>query len=416
MLDTTRAILVCGRLALDGRAGWVMFVRVAKWVAGRIMRLVPEAVLGRVLPGEFGFDPRQRPGPPTAPSDDIRLFIAPVNYAGQGHQWARAVEKHVPAAGAVNMMVRMNADFEHPADSVVPLGFYAASQKWQRAQRDAVTKYFTHVMVEAEKPPFGAVLDETVVGQVRRLQRHGLGVLMLCHGSDIRLPSRHLENYPTSPFRDGMADVAPVLEKIVRENRSLLDRLGLPVFVSTPDLLLDVPTARWLPVVVDPETWMTDAVPLDRQVPVVTHAPSRGPVKGSELIDPVLTALAAEGLIEYRRIEGVAFEVMPSVYRDADIVIDQIRLGDYGVAACEAMAAGRVVVGHVSSHARSRVLEATGLDLPVVEATAETLDRVIRDILTDRERHRSLAESGPRFVRAVHDGRRSATVLEPFLK
>jgi hypothetical protein len=392
-----------------------MFVRAAKWVAGRVMRFVPEALLGRMLPGEFRFDPSAVPAPVAAPDASIRLLIAPVNYAGQGWQWARAVERHVPGAGAVSMVVRMRGDFAHPADYVVPLGHYAASRRWQRSQRDAVTQAFTHVMIEAEKQPFGAVLDETVKGQVERLVRDGLGVLMLCHGSDIRLPSRHIENYPTSPFRDGMAGVAPVLEKVASENRRLLDRLGLPVFVSTPDLLLDVPTAHWLPVVVEPDAWATAIAPLDRQVPVVAHAPSSGPVKGSALIDPVLTALAAEGIIEYRRIEGVPFEAMPSVYRDADIVIDQVRLGDYGVAACEAMAAGRVVVGHVSSHARARVLESTGLALPVVEATADTLEDVIRAVIADRARHRALAERGPEFVRAVHDGRRSASVLEPFL-
>lgn len=379
------------------------------------MRLVPERILGRVLPGQFAFSPDEMPPPPRVPEADIRLFIAPVNYAGQGWLWARAVSSHVPGAAAVNMVVRTRADFAHPADSVVPLGFYAASRSWQRKQRDAVTRGFTHVMIEAEKQPFGAILDESVSGQATRLKGRGVSVMMLCHGSDIRLPSRHIANNPDSPFLDSLQPVSSVLERTARDNRRLLDRLGVPVLVSTPDLLLDVPYASWLPVVVEPELWRVDEFPLQRDRPVVAHAPSSGSVKGSELIDPILRELDSEGLLEYRRIEGVPFAKMPAAYRDADIVIDQVRLGDYGVAACEAMAAGRVVVGNVSPSARAFVREQTGLEVPVVQATAGGLDAVLRNVLQDRAGYQAVAKAGAAFASEVHDGRASAKVLEKFL-
>lgn len=392
-----------------------MIISAAKWLAGRMMRLVPEGILGRLLPGKFRFDARNTPRPPNAPDARIRLFIAPVNYAGQGHQWARAVVANIDGASAVNMVCRIGSDFRHPADNVVPLGYYAASKRWQRMQRDAVTAGFTHVMIESEKQPFGAVLDETVQGQARRLQAHGVSVMMLCHGSDIRLPSRHITNNPGSPFLDSLAAVSPVLERIAAGNRKLLDELGLPVFVSTPDLLLDVPYATWLPVVVDPNLWRSDVSPFTREIPVVAHAPSSGSVKGSEVIDPLLRRLDAEGAIAYRRVEALPFEEMPQLYRDADIVIDQLRLGDYGVSACEAMAAGRIVVGHVSERSRSYVKTTTGRELPIVEATVDDLEAVLRQIVADRERSRARAKDGVEFVSEVHDGRLAADVLRPFL-
>lgn len=388
----------------------------AKWAAGRLLRLVPEPILGRILPGGFRYSMKDRPSPPVAPSASIRLYIAPVNYAGQGWHWARAVERHVDDAGAVNMVVRTGRDFRHPADHVVPLGVYAASRSWQRAHRRAVLSGFSHVLIEAEKQPFGAVLDETVPSQVRELDRAGVSVLMLCHGSDIRSPSRHIARYPDSPFLDSMAGIAPRLERIAQRNRRLLDELARPVFVSTPDLLADVPEARWLPTIVDPAQWASASVPLERARPIVAHAPSSAPTKGSDLIDPVLRRLDAEGLVEYRRIERVPFERMPEVYRDADIVLDQFRLGDYGVAACEAMAAGRVVVAHVSEVVREHVRSETGLDLPIVEASADTLEAVLRSLVASPDEAQATAAAGEAFVRAVHDGRRSAEVLRPFLE
>ncbi|MBB5632666.1 hypothetical protein BKA04_000889 [Cryobacterium mesophilum] len=380
------------------------------------MRLVPERLLGQVLPRAYRFDPRELPPAPQAPAAPRRLYITPANFAGQGWQWAHAITEHVPDAAAVNMAVRSGDGFAHPTDYSVPLGFYTASRRWQRRERDIVSRGFTHVLVEAERHPFGAVLDETVSSQVRRLIRHGVGVVMLCHGTDIRLPSRHAAANPDSPFLGSLAEAAPSLERVAARNRRLLDELGLPVLVTTPDLILDVPYAHWLPSIIEPERWATASGVLQRTRPVVVHAPSSAATKGSQQIDPILSRLDAEGVISYRRVFGVPFSEMPGLYADSDIVVDQISFGDYGVVALEAMAAGRVVVSHVSPHARSQVLGATGFEVPVVEATAARLDEVVRGIVTDRQRYREVARQAVDFVTEIHDGRRSAGILAEYLR
>lgn len=392
-----------------------MVLKSLKWVMGRVLRLIPESVLGRILPGELRFNPASRPAPPSAPDTPIRLYIAPVNYAGQGWHWARAAELNLDGVGAVNMVAQMAADFSHPADNVVPVGFYAASKRWQREQFDAIASGFTHVLVEAEKRPFGAVLDETLTQQVNRLLSDGVKVAMVCHGSDIRLPSAHAMRHPESPFRDSMGRFASAYEKVARENRRVLDELALPIFVSTPDLVIDVPAATWLPVVVDPSLWASDASVLERRIPVVAHAPSRGPMKGSDMIDPILQGLEAEGLIEYRRVEKVPFSEMPAVYRDADVVLDQFRIADYGVAACEAMAAGRVVVANVSEHARRRVREISGMELPIIQAGPDNVGDVLRHIVAERDEARRFAARGVDLASTLHDGRIAARALGEFL-
>jgi len=138
-------------------------------------------------------------------------------------------------------------------------------------------------------------------------------------------------------------------------------------------------------------------------------------MKGTELVEPTLQRLHHEGLIEYRRLTTVPHDQMVAAYRDADIVLDQFSLGVYGVAACEAMAAGRVVVSHVNRFSRDAVLTSTDRNLPIVQARAHELEAVLRGLLEDREAARAAAARGPDFVGAVHDGRRSAQVLRPFL-
>ena len=101
---------------------------------------------------------------------------------------------------------------------------------------------------------------------------------------------------------------------------------------------------------------------------------------------------------------------MPAAFAGADVLLDQFRAGSYGVAACEAMAAGCIVVGQVSAQTRDVVRERTGLVLPIVEASPDTLEHILRELAgrddLDTPRAASVA-----FVREVHDGRASARAL-----
>jgi hypothetical protein len=73
------------------------------------------------------------------------------------------------------------------------------------------------------------------------------------------------------------------------------------------------------------------------------------------------------------------------------------------------------VIAHVSDQVREHVRTATGRVLPILQATPDTVELLIRDIVRDPAGYRERAADGADFVRAVHDGRRSAEVLRPFL-
>lgn len=106
---------------------------------------------------------------------------------------------------------------------------------------------------------------------------------------------------------------------------------------------------------------------------------------------------------------------MPEFYSEADIVLDQFVLGIYGVAACEAMAAGALVMSHVDDFTRGKVREAFGLELPIRESTVATLEADLRAAAEAPESFERWRSEGPAFVEAVHDGRASARALQPFL-
>lgn len=343
----------------------------------------------------------------------VRLLVAPANFAGQGEQWADSARRFVPGVAAHSFAV-LNGKFDFPL-SYAATRSQAATEAWQRAHLDHVARTYTHVLIEAERPLFGSLFGPEASTEIGPLRERGLRVGLIAHGSDVRIPSHHAELYEWSPFRETDWEIVPTLEYNATRNAGLLNGYDGPVLVSTPDLLDDVPGACWCPVVVDGDLWATAEEPMRRQRPVVAHAPSSSRMKGSDLIDPVVQRLADDGLIEYRRIQDVPPSQMPEVYRTADIVLDQFRLGSYGVAACEGMAASRVVVGHIAPRVRERVRQATGIDLPIVEATPDTLEDVLRGLVAAPDDAVATAHASREFVRHVHGGRLSADALTPFL-
>jgi glycosyltransferase involved in cell wall biosynthesis len=159
--------------------------------------------------------------------------------------------------------------------------------------------------------------------------------------------------------------------------------------------------------VVDIDAWSTDQPVMAREVPIVLHAPSRASLKGTVYAEDAMRVLSAEGLIDYRRIEGVAPSDMPEQLAQADIVLDQFSIGIYGVLAAQAMAAGRVVVSHLTDEFRSLCPG----PVPIVEATPDRIVEVVRGLLRDREGAVAQAEAGRRYVEEIHSGERSAQVL-----
>lgn len=381
---------------------------VGRWIVRRSpasVRWQVSNLKGWVTMQRRGLEP---PPPMSVPNEAFRLYIGPANYAGQGTAWAQAVTQLMPNVAAANMAIVSTSDYlRYPSSYSVAEPIYAGSRQWNNCHREAMLG-FTHVLIEAFIPNVRNRRYSDVLREAEWLNRSGVSVAWMCHGTEIRLPSRHRALEPWSPYVETAGEDRRVLRnlRIVHDN-------DLPVFVSTPDLLIDVPRAKWCPVVVDPDSWHTDPsnAPLGHDRLRVFHPPTNRAIKGTDLVMPTLRRLQEEGVVDLELVEGVPNAEMAGRLARADVVIDQFRIGSYGVFACEAMAAGRVVVSHVSDQVRQVVRQQTGHEIPIVEATPDSLESVLRGILNDRESALYAAKSGPEFVSAVHDGRLSASAL-----
>lgn len=375
--------------------------RAAHWIADH-----PRSLPGRLAALRFGLPTRG--AAVIEPGDrPIRVLIAPANYAGQAHAWCTMLEATDPTLSARNLAIEAGV-FHYESDLIVPPAIYHNSRRWQRAQF-AATRQFTHLLVESFIPPFGRLFGRDLELQLQALGA-GVDIAFMCHGTDVRRPSLSRERTSLSPFHALDDATSARLEQLAVRNIELLKRANRPVFVSTPDLLDDVPGAAWCPVVVEPGRWSGPRRPSTGPLRVI-HAPSKAATKGTALIEPVLERLAAAGRVDYTALRGIPNERMPEALAAADVVVDQFSVGIYGVAACEAMAAGCVVVSHVTERVRELVRDRTGLHLPIVEAGPQTLESVLIQLAEDPDRREALRRDGSAFVSAVHDGRRSVEAL-----
>lgn len=386
-----------------------------------LRRLVYRIAAGQGLAGRtadalrFRFSDADIPALPPVAATPVRLLIGPTNSAGQGFRWARAAEQHLLGVTATALLGVGGGPFRADVDVSVPVAVFQRSEVWHTAL-EAYLERQTHVVWESGQPLLGRAMGSEPSVELRRLEGAGVHGALMFHGSDIRPPGAHAAASPWSPFREASGRTR-ALAQVAAANAERAASLGVPVFVSTPDLLRWQPDAVWCPVVVDVDAWAQPepSVRPVGEVPVVVHAPSQRWLKGTDRFEKMLRRLDAEGVIAYREVTGVPHAAMPEFYRGADIVLDQFVLGIYGVAACEAMAAGRLVISHVDALTRATVEERTGLELPVHEATLETLEAELRRAVADPGAFERERAAGPAFVAAVHDGRRSAQALAPFL-
>ncbi|TML62812.1 MAG: glycosyltransferase [Actinobacteria bacterium] len=176
--------------------------------------------------------------------------------------------------------------------------------------------------------------------------------------------------------------------------------------VGSYDAIRWVPEAEVVPPGLD-LTAYRPAPPTDTVRPLVVHAPSSRARKGTE---HVVAACRDLGL-DLDVVEGLPHEEARRRYERADIVVDQLNAGWYGLFAIEAMALGKPVVTFLHEEAVRRTEEAFGVRVPIVSATKETLVERLRELAALSDERRRLGAEGRAYVERVHDADRNADRL-----
>ena len=135
----------------------------------------------------------------------------------------------------------------------------------------------------------------------------------------------------------------------------------------------------------------------------IAHAPSKRAVKGTEAVLAAVESLRARGApVELDLIEGVPNREARLRYAAADVVVDQLGVGWYGMFAIESMALAKPVVVHLDADAAAETEEAFGLELPLVRADEGSLEDVLAGLVEVREQLPELGGRSREYVERVH--------------
>jgi glycosyltransferase involved in cell wall biosynthesis len=135
----------------------------------------------------------------------------------------------------------------------------------------------------------------------------------------------------------------------------------------------------------------------------VAHAPSKRAVKGTAAVIAAVESLQARGApIGLDLIEGIPNREARLRYAAADVIVDQLKIGWYGMFAIESMALAKPVVVHLDEEAAAETEEAFGLELPLVRADEGNQEDVLAGLLEVREALPELGRRSRDYVERVH--------------
>jgi glycosyltransferase involved in cell wall biosynthesis len=168
--------------------------------------------------------------------------------------------------------------------------------------------------------------------------------------------------------------------------------------VGSYDAIRWVPEADVIPPGIDVRS-IAPSPPSERARPVILHAPSSRQRKGTEHVLAACEGLDADLVL----VEGLHHAEAFERYREADIVVDQVNSGWYGLLAIECMALGKPVVGFLHEEAARRTEDALGVPVPIVSATKENLRARLEPLVASSAERKRIGAASRAYVERVHD-------------
>lgn len=349
-----------------------------------------------------------------------RIYVGPVDRAGQ----AAALSAALRAAGTVVHSVQHSEQDTHglAVDRKISAAVAQVSDEWQRAELDWVAANFTHVLSVGGHALFGELFTRYAALVEADLLR-GYGVRTGFFLSDgVRLAEVDRRDNPHSVFAGSPALRSQRAEEQAQRLVRQLQDLDVPLFVETPDLLGALPGAHWLPAAVPPEAvtpadegaGMEGANPAGEVPAADAHVVQLwvGDARSAQReVAAKLEHLAQNGTITYEQVNQQHLDRVRQVVRPGTVVVDDLQLGSYSVAAAHALARGAALISNITELNQGRIQAIAGQAIPTVPATPQNAVEQVRELISNAQRRAELAAAAQQYAAAVHSGELSARVL-----
>jgi hypothetical protein len=191
------------------------------------------------------------------------------------------------------------------------------------------------------------------------------------------------------------------------------------IWAVNPDLLHFLPRNKssFLPYAVMVDGKRTDKPIFENRRLKIVHAPTDRGAKGSEKIIRVMQELARtkSNKFEFQLVENVPHSDAVRIFRNADILIDQVLIGWYGGIAVEFMSMGKPVICRIAEEDLKFVPKQMAQDVKeaFIQAEPGTLkETILQCIEGDRVFLKRKAEAALNYAQTWHDPKYVASVTK----
>ena len=141
--------------------------------------------------------------------------------------------------------------------------------------------------------------------------------------------------------------------------------------------------------------------------PLIVHAPTSPEYKGTPQLVAAVKELETDYDFEFQLVENMPHDEAKKIYERADVIVDQLLTGSYGLFSIEAMAMGRPVIAWISEFMKGKY----PLELPIISANPGTINERLRWALEHRDELVQIGIAGRKYVEMYHDHNKIAVQI-----
>lgn len=225
-------------------------------------------------------------------------------------------------------------------------------------------------------------------------------VIMSFLGSDCRLPSEVTKYNPY--YKNIVKDLKEVNEDNIKRNLETCSRYIKFAVAGPSNAYLSVSKYfdnTFINRLGLDLNYYSVSKKIENKIPIIVHAPTSRLLKGTNYIFKAIDNLKNKYKFNFIAVENMSNEEAKKIYEKADLIIDQLILGEYGRFAIECMSMGKPVICYFNDYFK----ELSGLEPPVINANPDTIQSVIECCLNNRDMLPEIALKGRKFVETYHD-------------
>lgn len=320
--------------------------------------------------------------------------------------------------GTINIANQMNAQ----AKGLEQLDVLLKTVNHYQNYLDYSTKYDLHVNLPSEMKSALLTIQEQIIpafdlfhfhfatsllrgnADLPLLTASNKPICMQHWGSEVRMLSQALKTNPFAKVK--LADEVQLQKK--------LEELGqyIPFCIVADHELFQYVKPFYeevhvIPSMLDLTDYKMSLLTKRKEKPLIVHAPTHVNVKGTPYVLQAIERLKQSYSFDFHLIHGMAHHEAKKWYEQADLIIDQLHIGSYGLFAVEAMALGKPVICYISDYMADHYPK----NLPIISANPETIFDTLENLLKNQDRLAELGKKGRIYVEQQHDVNKNSQQL-----